>query len=108
MKFLIHARNALLAFVPDLPLRRLIAAEFISLYSVAKACGLIPGTNLMLAAEIALTLAYLFAIAVDLVDELLRPARSTTGALIRRNPSGLLSRKRDCKLRQERALVTRP
>lgn len=111
MKFLIHVLNALSAFIPDFLLLSLIAAQFISLYSIAKACGLIPRTDLKLGTEIALALAYLVAIAIDAVNELLRPARSSLGVPTRRavhNPSGLLPRKQHYKSRDERVLVTRP
>jgi hypothetical protein len=111
VKFLIHIVNALSAFVPDFLLLSLIGAEFISLYSVAKACGLIPRTNLKLGTEIALALAYLVAIAIDIVNELLQPARSSVGVPTRRavhNPSGFLPRKRHYKSPEERVLVTRP
>ena len=111
MKFLIHVANVLSALVPDLLLLSLIAAEFISLYSIAKACGLIPRTDLKLGTEIALALAYLFAIAVDIVNELLHPARGSVGLPTRRavhNPSGFLPRKQHYKSREERVLVTRP
>lgn len=111
MKFLIHVVNALSAFVPDFLLLSLIAAEFISLYSIAEACGLIPRTDLKLGSEIALALAYLVAIAIDAVNELLRPARSSVGLPARRavhHPSGFSPRKQHYKSREERVLVTRP
>jgi hypothetical protein len=111
VKFLIHVLNAVSAFVPDFLLLSLTAAEFISVYSIAKACGLIPRTGLKLAAEISLALAYLVAISVDFVNDLLRPATRPVGVPIRgtvHNPSDLLPRKRHYKSREERVLVTRP
>ena len=111
MKFLIHVLNVLSAFVPDFLLLSVIAAEFVSLYSIAKACGLIPRTDLKLGTEIALALAYLAAIAIEIANELLHPARSSVGVPTRRavhNPSGFLPRKRHYKSREDRVLVTRP
>ena len=111
MKFLIDVLNALSAFVPDFLLLSLTAAEFISLCSIAKACGLVPPTDLKLGTEIALALAYLFAIAVDIVNELLHPARSSVAVPTRRaahNPTGFLPRKQHYKSREERVWVTRP
>ncbi|HEX5421935.1 MAG TPA: hypothetical protein VFW94_00175, partial [Candidatus Acidoferrales bacterium] len=64
MKFLIHVLNALSAFVPDFLVLSLIPAEFITVYSIAKACGLVPRTDLKLGIELAVALAYLFASAV--------------------------------------------
>jgi len=111
VKFLIHVVNALSALVPDLLLLSLIVAEFISLYNIAKACGLIPRTDLKRGTEIALALAYLVAIAIDIVNELLNPARSSVGVPTRRavhNPRGFLPTKQHYKSRDERVLVGRP
>ena len=111
VKFLIHLVNALSVFVLDFLLQSLIAAEFISLYSIAKACGLIPRTDLRLGIEMPLALAYVFAIAVDIVSELLHPARGSVGVPTRRavhNPSGVVPRKQHYKSREERVLATHP
>lgn len=105
MKFLIHVLNALSAFVPDFLVLSLIAAEFISLYSIVKACGL------KLGAEIALGLAYLAAVASDIANELLQPAPWPVDLLTQQaahNPSRLLSREQHYKSREARALVIRP
>lgn len=111
MKFLVHVLHVLSALVPDFFRLSPIAAEFVTLYRSAKACGLIPRTGLKLAAEIALAFAYLVALAVVIANELLRPARSSVGVLTRRavhNPRDLLSRKRHYQSREERALATQP
>lgn len=111
MKLLIHVLNVLSVFVPDFLLLSLIAAEFISLYSIAKACGLIPRTDLKLAAEIALALTSLVAIAVEIVNELLRSAPSRPGMRTQEaveTPCELSAREELGKLTEESVLVTRP
>lgn len=111
MKFLIHVLNALSAFVPDFLPLSVIADEFISLYGIAKACGLIPRTDLKLGVEIALTLAYLVAIAIDIVNELLRPVPSRPGMRTRdavETPCELSVWKNPGESIEERVLVTRP
>ena len=102
MKFLLHVLNAPSAFVPDFLLLSLIAAEFISLYSIAKACGLIPRTDLKLRIELAFALAYLVAIAVE------RSSIDVPIGRAVRNPSGFLPTKQHYQSREERVLVSRP
>ena len=111
MKFLIHVLNVLSAFVPDFFLLSLIAAEMFGLYSIAKACGLIPRIDVKLAAEAALALAYFVAIAVDMVNELPRPAPSRPGMRTRQTvetPCELLMTKQPGNLTEEGVLATRP
>lgn len=81
MNFFVQFLELIALLVPDFFLLGLNAATFLSLCSIAKACGLTGTADLDAGFGIALTLAYLATVAVNVWSYLLIPARPRMTAM---------------------------
>lgn len=83
MSFLVQVCEAIALFVPDFLVLGLAAAAFFNFYCIAKACGLAGTADVESGFGIALTLAYFVTIAVNVVSDLLTPARPRIATNVR-------------------------
>lgn len=81
MNFFVQFLELIALLVPDFFLLGLNAATFLSLYCIAKACGLTGTADLDSGFGIALTLAYLATVAVNVWSYLVIPARPRLTAM---------------------------
>lgn len=83
MNFFVQFVEVIAFLVPDFLVLGLAAAAFFNFYCMAKACGLAGTADVESGFGIALTLAYFLTIAVNVVSDLLTPARPRIATNVR-------------------------
>lgn len=114
MKPLAEFLNAVSVLVPDFLWLSPIAAAFFRPFEVARACGLIPGTDPKPGLEVALALAYVTAFVLNPASRSLLPARPRRGMSAKvaargwHDTSGVSRSRFHANSVDSRVLVTRP
>jgi len=80
MSFFVQLLEAIALFVPDFLVLGLVGGAFFSLYCMAKACGLTATAGADSGPGLALMLAYVVTVAVNILGHLLTPTRPTITA----------------------------